>query len=252
MRAKQVLNRIIKIIVTIALIAAMAISGYNALKMQNGYKAGDNVYQEMIAYKPVEEDIPADAPKEAFVNRKIVELKTDYPDALGWLTIPYTGIDYPFVQAEDNSKYLRMDIDGNYAIAGTIFMDCESSADFSDFNTILYGHHMKNGTMFGPLNSYGKRDFFETNKNGVVYLEDKTFAVEFFAYLVVKSNNLSAYDSPTDEASKIGYNNYIRENARYYRDIGASSDDQFITLSTCAYEFKDARMLLVGRLTKIQ
>ncbi|MCL2112038.1 MAG: class B sortase [Clostridiales bacterium] len=243
------------------LIAVMAVSGLAAVQMQNGYKAEGLVSSEMAAYKPpapIVGDASAGAADlaarttPAHINHTIVGLQERYPDAVGWINIPHTGIDYPFVQTYDNSYYLHKDIDENYLAAGTLFMDCGNNGDFSDFNTIIYGHHMKNGSMFGPLALYEDRAFFDTNATGHIFLSDKTFELEFFAYMIVHFEDLAIYDSPTDRASKLGVINYIKDTARHYReDIDVSPNDQIVTLSTCAYEFKDARMLLIGRLRRV-
>jgi sortase B len=240
-----------RIIAAAALIAVIAISGLSALQIQKGYTAEEAASKEVAPYRPIMPVVAETDEQEPYVNQGILDLQVKYPDAIGWITIPHTGIDYPFVQSEDNDEYLQKDIDGNFAVAGTLFLDCLSSSDFSDFNTIIYGHHMKNGTMFGPINMFGDEEFFNTNKTGTIFLEDKTYTMEFFAYIVVRSDDLAVYDSPTN-SSDIGSSlDYIRENARYYRDIGVGTGDHIVTLSTCAYEFKDARMLLIGKLTQL-
>ncbi|MCL2514134.1 MAG: class B sortase, partial [Oscillospiraceae bacterium] len=176
-------------------------------------------------------------------------LQLQYKDAAGWITVPDTGIDYPFAHTVDNSFYLNKDISGKYAAAGTVFMDCRNSGDFTDFNTILYGHHMKNGSMFGSLKKFGGREFFEANRTGTVFLPDKTYNVEFFAYMVVRSDDDVAYGILPETGEKQFYLDYIKENAERYRDIGVSPADKIIALSTCSYEFKDARIILAGKLS---
>ena len=237
-----------------ALVAVIMISGYFVLEMQKGYTAEKNIHQEMTPYKPaMPEETPAGAVvPENFVDSAIVELKAEYEDAVGWITIPHTGIDYPFVQVKDNRYYLDRDIDGNYSAAGTLFMDYLNSSDFSDFNTVIYGHHMKNGTMFGPLLKYNEKDFFNTNTSGTIFLENKTFDVEFFAYMIVQAEDHTVYESPAGRAERQKSLDYILENSRHYREIGVGPEDQIVTLSTCAYEFKDARMLLAGKLSEYQ
>jgi len=234
------------------LIAAIVMSGYFALQIQQGYTAEEAAFKQVAPYKPIMPDGAEEGVFEDFVNQGIVDLQAQYEDAVGWLTIPHTGIDYPFVQADDNDYYLRRDIDENYAIAGTLFMDCQSSKDFSDFNTIIYGHHMKNETMFGPMARYEDEEFFKTNTKGTIFLADKTFSMDIFAYIIVRSDDLTVYDSPSDDEGKRACLDYIRDNARHYRDIGVDIEDQIVTLSTCAYEFKNARMLLLGTLTRFQ
>jgi len=244
------MKKVIRYIAIIFLIGAIIGSGYSALKIQNNYHAEETARIEATPYRPVMPEavtVSETNEKEPFVNQGILDLQAQYPDAIGWIAIPFTGVDHPFVQAEDNNFYLRRDMDGNHSMAGTLFMDCQNSGDFSDFNTIIYGHHMKNGTMFAPLNRFGEREFFDTNTNGMIFLADKTINMEFFAYMVIQADDLTVYENPLEKTDRNAYLQYIRENARHYRDTGIGAGDRIITLSTCAYEFKDARMLLIGR-----
>jgi len=248
------MNNVIKIVLTIGLITVMVIAGVFVLQIQERYKAEEIAYQEVVPYRPVmpgAENEPTEVTDD-FVDQGIIDLQTQYPAAVGWVVVPHTGVDYPFVQAENNRYYLDRDIDGNYSAAGTLFMDCESNSDFTDFNTVIYGHHMKNGSMFGTMALFNERDFFVTNKTGTIFLANKTFSMEIFAYLVLQADDVTAYASPTEKSAKEEALKYIKENARHYRVIDIGTDDHIVTLSTCAYEFKDARMLLMGRLSRIQ
>jgi len=187
-----------------------------------------------MAYKP--------APEET-VNQGVIDLQAKYPDVVGWLTVPGTKIDYPFVWYEDNDYYLRRDLNGDHATAGTLFMDYRCEKDFSSPNTIIYGHHMKNGSMFGTLKAFAGKEFFDAHTQGTVYLPRETLTLEFFAYLVVKHTDSEIYSAQPGE----GYLDYVRQNARQYRDIGLTGGDKIVTLSTCSYEFQNARMVLLAR-----
>ena len=243
-----------RIILAAVLICAIAFSGYNVLKIQKGYNAEEAVHNEVLLFKP-EPPAAADPGAETgkvewppFVNQSIADLKEQNKDAVGWITVPHTGIDYPFVQTGNNSDYLSTDVNGDYSIAGTLFMEYRNKSDFSDTNTVIYGHHMKNGSMFGSLVQYEDQVFFDTNRGGTVFLADKTFALEFFAYLVIHTDDDRIYDVYSESVDI----EYIREKARNYRDANVGPGDHIITLSTCAYEFQDARMVLLGKLTRIQ
>ena len=183
------------------------------------------------------------------VNQSIVDLRAAYQSTIGWLTIPNTLIDYPFAQGIDNDFYLHMDLNHNKSPAGTVFMDYRNSIDFSDFNTVIFGHNMKNGSMFGTLQNFGNPEFFYNNKLGSIVLENKIFAIEFFSFAVIKPNDPVIYDTNiTSEADKTAFLEYVQNNARHYRDIAVTPRDRIITLSTCSYEFNNARMVLIGRL----
>ena len=96
------------------------------------------------------------------------------------------------------------------------------------------------------------QDFFEANQTGTIFLADRTYTAEFFAFLVIRSDDKVIYGMNDNAASAAAFLEYIHENARYYRDSGIAPEDSFVTLSTCAYEFTDARMVLIGRLTQSQ
>jgi len=214
--------------------ALMAYSGWQVWKASGDYRAEADMHSALMEYKP----------DGGIVNQGIIDLQAKYPDAVGWLTVPGTKIDYPFMQSKDNGTYLRRDLNGNYALAGTLFMDCRCEKDFSSGNTIVYGHHMKNGSMFGTLKSFADKNFFNENIRGTIYLPRETLTLEFFAYMVVKSTDTEIYSPEPGE----GFLEYVRQNARQYCDIGLTDADRVVTLSTCSYEFADARMVLLGKI----
>ena len=112
---------------------------------------------------------------------------------------------------------------------------------------------MKNGTMFGSLSLFNNKEFFHTNKTGTIFLINQTYTLEFFAYLVVSPDDDVIYDIPVNKKAKSFYLKHVKENARHYRDIGIDpEEDNIITLSTCSYEFDNARMVLLGKLCRIQ
>ena len=220
----------------------------NDLIHRDGPVYSDNAAQHDNAALQIATPPASDSP----LNQSIVDLQTAYRSTIGWLTIPNTLIDYPFVQGTDNEFYLHMDLEHNRSLAGTVFMDYRNSNDFSDFNTIIFGHNMKNGSMFGTLQHFSNPEFFHNNRVSFIVLDNKTFAIELFAFAVINPNDSIIYDpNITDEADKTVFLDYVQSIARHYRDIEVTSNDQIITLSTCSYEFDNARMVLMGRLIKI-
>jgi sortase B len=217
--------------------AVIAYSGYQIWSIQAKYRQEAKLHRELMQYKP-------SGITDTGENTDIYRLLGTYPDAVGWIVIPNTLIDYPFVQHVDNDFYLRRDIDGYFSEAGTIFLDYRCNKDFSSRNTILYGHHMNNGSMFGTILKFGDPTFFADNEFGTLYLEKDTLTLEFFAYMVLNpaTERVIYHDDPDDD-----FVDYIRRNARNYRDVGLSKTDRFVTLSTCSYEFEDARMVLIAR-----
>jgi len=175
-------------------------------------------------------------------NQSIVDLQYDVnTDIVGWLTIPNTRIDYPFVIAEDNDFYLQRNIYKQQAVAGSIFMDYRCTRDFTDFNTVIYGHNMKNRSMFGDLRLFADPGFFESNTSGTIFVKDNTYKLEIFAYMVIRSDDKLIYDPSADREQLM---EYAREYTRRYREPAASGN--VVTLSTCAYDYDGARMVLLG------
>jgi len=242
----KTIKTIICVILALCFIGVIAYSGYQIWLIQSDYDEESKIHDMVMEYKPDEVQYPqAQNSEEKIVNQGLIDMQGTYPDVVGWLTIPNTNIDYPFVWYQDNDYYLRRDIYGNYALAGTIFMDCRCEKDFSSQNTILYGHHMKNDSMFGSLKFFGDEFFFEENKYGTVYLPNATLTLEFFAYTVINPDTeKEIYNVQLSDT----YFDYIEQYARHYRDLGLTEADRVVTLSTCAYEFEDARMVLLARI----
>ena len=250
-------------VISVILIGVIIFCGYQIWEVYNNYAEEEKIHEEVMIYKPSDKDyddpdisepgIPANPDDhnqtqipEPKANQSIVDAKKANPDVVGWLTIPNTKIDYPFVQAKDNLYYVDHNFKKEKAKAGSIFVDFRCSDDFSDFNTIMYGHHMKNGSMFGTLKHFQEKKFFDSNKTGKIYLEYRVYDIEIFAYMIVHAEDNVIYKPMkrgTDEFLK-----YVREKSTNYREIGVSTEDKIVTLSTCGYSFEDARLVLIGRL----
>jgi len=245
--------------IAIVLVTIIGYSGYRLLDIHRNYAQEAEMHSRLLQYRPTLQPPSPQASESpasyavsnagSEINQNIVGLQARYPDVVGWLTIPGTHIDYPFVQGNNNDDYLHMDLDQNWSQAGTIFMDYRNSKDFSDFNTIIFGHHMRNGSMFGALQSFNDQDFFDTHMTGVIFLSNQTYTIEVMAFAVVKPDDETIYNWNIEaEMDKIEFIDYTKNIARYYRDVGVSTNDRIITLSTCNYEFEDARMVLIGRI----
>ena len=178
-------------------------------------------------------------------NQSIIDLQNEVnKDVIGWLTIPNTKIDYPFVISKDNDYYLRRDIYGNQASAGTLFMDFRCGRDFLSFNTIIYGHNMKNGGMFSDLKKYADMSFFDRNASGTIFLGKDTYKLEIFAYIIVRADDAIIYN-PLAERSV--FYEYVKQNASNFREPKATGN--VVALSTCTYDYDDARMVVLANIT---
>ena len=171
------------------------------------------------------------------------------PEVFGWITIFKTHIDYPLVQAENNHKYINMDAEGKFSLSGSIFLDCRNKKDFSDVNNIIYGHHMRNSTMFGQMEKFKDKNFFEENKFITLTTENEVYEYEIFAIGVYDADFGYNKVSFTDKNDFNNFLNKILTKSMYSRNI-VSENDKIITLSTCSFEFNDARLVVHGKLIK--
>ena len=218
------------------------------------YKTADDYYssvQQQYAPTPPEPQDDDTELSDLKQNQTILDIQRLYPDAVGWIVIEGTHIDYPFVQGKDNDEYLRRTMDKDYLVSGTLFLDYRNQKDFSDFTTILYGHHMKNGAMFGDLKKFRNIDFWGSNSQGHIYLANATYRLEYMAAIVVKSTDSEIYRFDMKTADeKQQFLDYVRENAEQYADSDWSAEDHYIILSSCIYDFENARIVVVARLAE--
>ena len=167
-------------------------------------------------------------------------------DIIAWIYSPDTPINYPVLQAEDNDYYLRRLIDGTWNIGGSLFLDYRCPADFSQGNNIIYGHHMKNGTMFSSLVHYRDQSYYD--EHPVLYLATPTgqYRVELFAGFTISAmDELYDPDVSPEQLEK------LMAHSTFIPDHEIPLEGPFVTLSTCAYDFKNARYAVVGKLVPI-
>lgn len=189
----------------------------------------------------VEETSPAVEEQTYSIDWK--SLQTVNPDVVAWIKIPSTVVDYPIVQAKDNQYYLKKGFDGKKNSCGTIFMNTDNRMDFSDDNTVLYGHNMKNGSMFAVLNKYREEAFYKEHKE--VWL--------FTPYWERKYQIISAHkaaDGSETYAAEFGdrYAEHVAKEASmsiYDTGNGYNVDIPMVTLSTCTGHGALDRMVLI-------
>lgn len=178
-------------------------------------------------------------------------LRKENQDIYAWIYIPGTLIDYPVLQhPTDDSHYLNYNLNGSKGYPGCIYTEKINSKNFTDFNTIMYGHNMKNGTMFAQLHYFETQSFFDTYPYVFVYREDQVLVYEVFAaYKRDDRHILYAYDFET-EAGRQAYLDEIRsesENGRY-RETEITANSHILTLSTCIRGAATNRYLVQAKL----
>lgn len=184
-------------------------------------------------------------------NPTLAELQAINPDVLGWLTIDDTHIDYPVVIGETDMEYVNKDVYGDFALSGSIFMDSDNARDLSDAYTLVYGHHMDNGAMFGDVVEFVNTDYFESHPSGTLYLPDATYTIEIFACVQVDAFDSMIYDPLAQNGDVSELLNYVDEIAVQSRYIGVQPTDKVIGLSTCAEAETNGRVVIFGRLARM-
>ncbi len=236
---KTVLLTLFKLVI---LIVAVVIFIYSSYQLYNYNK--ERIKNEKIAENVVLESSSQQA---APINVDFEKLKHENNDIIAWLYCEGTPINYPVVQAEDNSYYLRRGTDRQYSLAGTLFVDYINKDDFADNNTIIYGHNMKNDTMFGTLTEYTNQEYYDEHPQMYLLTPEKEFIVRLIAGVTINST-ASIYKLPLEDEYKETFISELREKSTFESEYTFSPDDRFVMLSTCSYAYNDARYVLVGLL----
>lgn len=248
------------IVLTLALIVAVAVfcfAAYNLFHIYTEYKKGTDEYNYIEQMAVTERD--PESTEEASNTEQGLQPPFDVdfaalqgvnPDVVGWIYIEaLDGISYPVVQGEDNEEYLHTTYENNYNFAGTIFIDYENSRDFTDCNTLVYGHNMKNGSMFGRLKNFSEdQTTYEKSKYFWIFTPEKDYRYEIIsAYTTgVNSDTYTLFKGPGDE-----FQEYL-DTIKGYSEIETDDTeltikDRIVTLSTCTGN--DAtRYVVQGRL----
>lgn len=160
-------------------------------------------------------------------------------DVVAWLTVEGTSIDYPVMQGIDNSEYLNKDPFGNYSLAGSLFLDSRNSKDFSDSYSLIYGHHMEHGAMFGALDDFLTESYFIEHRDGTLTVNNKVYKIKFFASLEADGADKEIF-APTETDGTL---DFVRENALiWYEPDG----EHLLALSTCKFPETTERIVLFG------
>ena len=170
-------------------------------------------------------------------------------DVYAWITVPGTVIDYPILQhATDNTYYLNYNIDGSYGYPGCIYTENMNSKDFMDNNTVIYGHNMKNGSMFAGLHKFEDAEFFEENTKVFIYTPEREYEYTIFAAYIYDDRHLLYSFDFDNEDVYAAYLEDIRNmrsmNALIREDITVTTEDKIITLVTCIGNQPEKRLLV--------
>jgi sortase B len=186
------------------------------------------------------------------LNNQIQQLKKINSDIKGWIRIENTQVNNPVVQTIDNSFYLEHDVGKNKNSNGTIFIDevndVSSPQKLQGQNIILYGHHMKNGSMFGTLEKFRNAEFFKTNETIYFDLYPNSYQFQVFGVYLV-NEDFDYRNTMLGNGENINHLlDRLKDESLQNRNVNLTPNDTILTLSTCEYDFADARLVVMAKL----
>lgn len=257
-----------KVLYYLVLVLLLGVLVFSSVKIitylkdqKNAQASQDNMNNEFVQPTPTPDpddgedtDKDKDKDKTEVVSQPEHKGKIDfaamqekYPDVVGWIYGANTGLDWPIVQTaeEGGEYYLYRDIDGKDNKNGTVFLDWRCASDFSTQNNMIYGHNMKTGLMFAPLIKYKSQAFFDAHPYLYLYTPSQTYKVHLFAGM----------ETPHD-SEVYSYNlssSYLQEcinSSTFNSGLGVPTGN-ILTMSTCDYDYANARYVLLGELEAI-
>ena len=204
-------------------------------------------------------DHAPDQPEETLAEEPIVvpiqvdfdALRAANQDVVAWIYCPDTPINYPIVQASDNEYYLRRLLDGTTNTYGTLFMDYRNDDDFSDWNSIIYGHNIHDDLMFGSLLNYESRSYFRAHPIIFLLTPEQNYAIKIMAGFLESPNSALYNALNASETEKGQLYAHWYDASDFVSGIVPEKTDRLVTLSTCSYVYNNARYVLIGVLEEV-
>ena len=235
----QIANGLLNAFVLLVILVILSFSFYSIWDSSQIYGAASSINYEI--YKPTAES----------ETTSFADLQAINPDVFAWITVYGTNIDYPLVQGSNNMKYVNTDARGRHSISGAIFMDYRSDPNFSDFSSIIYGHHMENQVMFGEIALFSDKSYFNARRYGVLYVNGQEYGMEFFAFVHTDAYDFEVFRvGITDPEEKSAYLELLMQIAMHSRpEISVTATDRIVLLSTCSPNSTNGRDILVAKIT---
>lgn len=242
------------LISTIILVIAVGVFIFSAYKLLNiylEYKKGSDEYDKIQKLAIIKDENTEDQDGGAGEDGFKVDfnaLKGINEDTAAWIRFDEPSeINYPVVQGRDNSEYLKRTFEANDNKLGTLFIDAENKNDFSDRNTFIYGHNMKNGTMFAQLKKYQEKSFWEKYPFFYIYMPDgKVATYQIFSVGVVGDVSDNYQKVFTSDEEYLNYLNLALGSSMYNTGIQLTTESKIVSLSTCTNEKEEERILVQG------
>lgn len=252
---------IMDFVVIAAAIVIIGLSFYKLMEIYTTYRQAEGEYNEISKYAEIASSSIKNNSENADATDSFPDIHIDFDklklindEIVGWIYIPALEISYPVTQADDNDYYLHYTYEKTANSSGCVFMDCDSPSDLSDRNTFVYGHNMKNGSMFGKLKKFrSEKGLCDSNPYFYYFTPEKSYKFRIFSYYVTTADSDSYYSPETDEQ----YDNYIAklcDKSDYAggQTINYSGRQNLMTLSTCSGRHTNYRMLVHGILDSVK
>lgn len=245
------MKKIIKVFFVIILLGIFVYCIYNITKYLSNSKKNEKLTDELknIAVKEITQDKKAEN-NEIPIDVDFDKLNENNDNIKAWIYMEDSIINYPIIKGNDNSFYLNHSIDGKYNPNGSLFIDFRNSDNFENMVTYIYGHHMKNNTMFGNLEFFKDQEYYDKHKEMYLFTKDINYKIEIFAgFTTADGSKIYNYigSNSNDEIVK-----YAKNNSNFKANVDISSKDKIIVLSTCSYDYENARYVLFGKLRNIK
>lgn len=254
---------IIRILITVFLAVFLFCAG-TLLYIINRYNNDEKIYFYAAKQYTIPEE---DSSDEEAADEEEIEIETETEtapirvdfesllavnsDVIGWIYCEDTPINYPVLQGEDNDFYLHHTYAGDYSVAGSVFVDSTNRPGFLDSNTVIYGHHMKNGSMFASLEKWKEQEFYEEHPIMWLLTPEQDYKIVLFSCYGTSaySDTYTIFTRPCKELNEY-MANCVRQ-SEFQADVEMDPEGHYILLSTCAYMFENARYVIHGMLIPV-
>jgi len=248
-------KRILLYCIAFVLIAVLLFSAFKILKRYYDYENAKEYYdnkQKQYVTQVVDENVANDETEKTSLPIKVdfSGLISENSDIVGWIYSPDTPINYPVVQSNNNSKYLNIGLDGKYLINGTNFVDFRNYEIGIDENYIIYGHNMRNKTMFGTIDDYRSQSYYDSHPSLYFLTPDRNYRIDLIAGKQVLYNDFIYQTAPISDEFHSHVKNIIK-NSLFKSNVEYTSGDKIITLSTCTDNSGKYRFIVIGKFVEI-
>ena len=257
----------ILIMLIVLLLGVFLFSGWKLASTLLEYREGEKAYEELDQFvsvpaptqpkrkpslfqepeKTPEEPTEPTEPEEIFPWPEVdfAALLEVNSDVVGWIYIPDTKVNYPVVQGKNNDQYLYRLINGKRNSSGSIFLEANNASDFSEQNNAIFGHNMKNGSMFAGITGYKRQEFFDKHPYALLLTPEKRYVVRLFSGYVTDAWG-DAWDMTfTQERYQTWLDQRVQK-SYFSSDVVPGVDDCVLTFSTCSYETAEGRFVVHG------